>query len=222
MTFSISAGCADTGMIGVDVASSSACVAAHVCAGAGAVSTQTITDPRPGPKGQDLMEQGMSATDALEALKKDAPHLEYRQLALVDGRGGVAHFSGAHTLGMHHVIVGEGVVAAGNMLASNAVPNAMVEVFDRTPGQPLGDRLVAAMQAALNAGGKEGSVHSAGMLLARDVAWPVADLRIDWRDDGPTDALGALWERWKPEMEAYVSRALNPSQAPSYGVPGGH
>ncbi len=223
MTFSISARCAYTGMIGVAVASSSACVAArcaHVRAGVGAVSTQNITDPRLGPKGLDLMGQGMPATEALETLKKDAPHLEYRQLALVDSRGGVAHFSGAHTLGTHHVIVGEGVVAAGNMLSSNAVPDAMVKMFYGMHGQPLGDRLIAAMQAALDAGGEEGSVHSAGMLLARDVAWPVADLRIDWRDDCPIDALDALWERWKPEMEAYVSRALNPSEAPRYGVPG--
>ncbi len=223
MTFSISARCADTGMVGVAVSSSSPCVAArcaHVRAGAGAVSTQNITDPRLGPKGLELMARGLSATDALETLKKDAPHLQYRQLAVVDAKGGTAHFSGAHTLGTHHVVTGDGVVAAGNLLTSKAVPEAMVKTFLDMKGQPLGDRLIAAMQAALDAGGEEGDVHSAGMLLARDVDWPIADLRVDWRDDCPIAALGALWERWKPEMDAYVSRALNPSEAPSYGVPG--
>ncbi|WP_324755014.1 DUF1028 domain-containing protein [Roseovarius sp. Pro17] len=223
MTFSISARCPDSGMFGVAVSSSSPCVAArcaHVRAGAGAVSTQNITDPRLGPKGLDLMGQGMSASDALEALKKDAPHLEYRQLALVDTKGGTAHFSGANTLGTHHVVTGDGVVAAGNLLTSKAVPEAMVKAFDAGKGQPLGDRLIAAMKAALDAGGEEGDVHSAGMLLAKDVAWPVADLRVDWRDDCPIQALGDLWERWKGEMDAYVSRALNPTEAPSYGVPG--
>jgi uncharacterized Ntn-hydrolase superfamily protein len=58
------------------------------------------------------------------------------------------------------------------------------------------------------------------MILVRDVAWPVADLRVDWADEDPIAEIAALWERWKGEMEAYVSRALNPSQAPSYGVPG--
>ncbi|HEY9039332.1 MAG TPA: DUF1028 domain-containing protein [Roseovarius sp.] len=223
MTFSISARCPDTGTVGVAVSSSSPCVAArcaHVRAGVGVVSTQNITDPRLGPKGLDLMGQGLSAGEALEALKKDAPHLDYRQLALVDSRGGTAHFSGAHTLGTHHAATGDGVVAAGNMLTSKAVPEAMIKAFEGANGQPLGDRLLAAMQAALDAGGEEGDVHSAGMLLARDVDWPIADLRIDWRDDCPIAALGALWERWKPEMDAYVSRALNPSEAPSYGVPG--
>jgi len=58
------------------------------------------------------------------------------------------------------------------------------------------------------------------MLLVRSEAWPIADLRVDWADADPIGELARLWERWKGEMDAYVSRALNPSQAPSYGVPG--
>ena len=54
----------------------------------------------------------------------------------------------------------------------------------------------------------------------RDQAWPIADLRVDWADEDPIGELAELWVRWKGEMEAYVSRALNPSEAPSYGVPG--
>ncbi|SLN27794.1 hypothetical protein PEL8287_01252 [Roseovarius litorisediminis] len=223
MTFSISARCPDSNMFGIAVSSSSPCVAArcaHARAGAGVVATQNITDPRLGPKGLDLMGQGMSASEALERLKVDAPHLEYRQLALVDANGGTAHFSGANTLGTHHVVTGDGVVAAGNLLSTPKVPEAMVTAFADTAGQPLGDRLVAAMRAALKAGGEEGPVHSVGMVLVRDVAWPVADLRIDWTDGCPIEELDALWSRWKSEMDAYVSRALNPSEAPSYGVPG--
>lgn len=223
MTFSIAARCERTGMLGVAVSSSSPCVAArcaHVRAGAGVVSTQNITDPRLGPRGLDLMAAGLSAGEAMERLKAEAPHLDYRQLALVDGRGGTAHFSGARTLGIHHAAVGDGAVAAGNLLSSKKVPEAMVAAFDRGAGLPLGDRLIAAMQAALDAGGEAGPVHSAGMLLARDVPWPVADLRVDWTEDCPIAALAALWRRWAPEMDAYVTRALDPSEAPSYGVPG--
>ena len=70
------------------------------------------------------------------------------------------------------------------------------------------------------ADGEEGPVHSVGMLLVRKEAWPIADLRVDWADEDPIAEITALWDRWKGEMEAYVSRALNPSVAPSYGVPG--
>jgi uncharacterized Ntn-hydrolase superfamily protein len=96
----------------------------------------------------------------------------------------------------------------------------MVDAFvvDDTPH--LGDRLIASMQAALAAGGEEGQVHSAGMLLVRDVGWPVADLRVDWHEADPIGELRRLWQLWQPQMDAYVERALNPSSAPSYGVPG--
>ena len=223
MTFSISARCERTGMFGIAVSSSSPCVAArcaHARAGVGAVATQNVTDPRLGSRGLDLMASGLSAPEALEALKRDAPHLEFRQLALVDRAGRTASFSGARTLGTHRVAEGPGVIAAGNLLSDPGVPAAMVAAFDAAADRHLGDRLVAAMRAAEEAGGEEGPVHSVGMLLVRREAWPIADLRVDWADADPIGQLGALWERWKGEMEAYVARALNPTEAPRYGVPG--
>lgn len=223
MTFSISARCPETGMFGIAVSSSSPCVAArcaHARAGVGVVATQNVTDPRLGPRGLDLMAQGLSAPEALEELKRTAPHLDYRQLALVDREGRTASFSGARTLGTHRVATGQGVVAAGNLLSDPGVPEAMVAAFSERQGESLGDRILAAMRAAEEAGGEEGPVHSVGMLLVRREAWPIADLRVDWADEDPIGELAALWERWKGEMEAYVNRALNPSVAPSYGVPG--
>jgi uncharacterized Ntn-hydrolase superfamily protein len=223
MTFSITARCAATGMFGIAVSSSSPCVAArcaHARAGAGAVATQNITDPRLGPRGLDLLASGLSAEEALARLKADAVHLEYRQLALVDRTGNSAAFSGAMTLGRHRTVTARDAVAAGNLLADASVPEHMVETFKALHDAPLGDRLIGVMRAALAAGGEEGPVHSAGMLLVRDVAWPVADLRIDWHESDPIGELGRLWELWKPQMDAYVTRALNPSSAPSYGVAG--
>lgn len=222
MTFSISARCARTGQFGIAVSSSSPAVAArcaHARAGVGAVATQNITDPTLGPKGLDLMASGLSAPEALARLRSEGSHIDYRQVALIDAQGRTAGFSGAKTLGTHHIAQGEGVVAAGNLLSSKLVPQAMIEAFACAHG-PLGDRLIAAMQAALAAGGEEGPVHSVGMLVVDEVAWPVADLRVDWHESDPIGALAALWELWKPQMEAYVTRALDPSTAPSYGVPG--
>ena len=57
-------------------------------------------------------------------------------------------------------------------------------------------------------------------MLADRVSWPVADLRCDWSEDCPIEALAKAWEVYKPQMAAYVQRALDPSAAPSYGVPG--
>ena len=223
MTFSISARCARTGMFGIAVSSSSPAVAArcaHARAGVGVVATQNVTDPRLGPAGLDLLASGLTARDALAQVCTDAPHAAYRQLAVVDGAGGTAFFSGERTLGRHGAAEGPGVVAAGNMLADDAVPRRMVEAFADAGGAALGDRLLTAMRAGLEAGGEEGPVHSAGLLLVREVPWPVADLRVDWTDADPVAALAKLWELWQPQMDAYVTRALDPAAAPGFGVPG--
>jgi uncharacterized Ntn-hydrolase superfamily protein len=63
-------------------------------------------------------------------------------------------------------------------------------------------------------------VHSAGLLIVRELPFPVADLRIDWHDSAPIAALERAWAIYKPELEAYIARALDPAAAPSYGVPG--
>jgi uncharacterized Ntn-hydrolase superfamily protein len=223
MTFSISARCQRTGMFGIAVSSSSPAVAArcaHARAGTGAVATQNITDPTLGPKGLDLMSQGVSAKDALAKLRAGAQFIDYRQLALVDRQGGTASFSGPKTLGTHNTAEAPNVVAAGNLLKSADIPKRMIDAFMADEKAHLGDRLIAAMQGAVAAGGEEGPVHSAGMLLVRDVAWPVADLRVDWHESDPIGELARLWQIWQPQMDSYVTRALNPSGAPSFGVPG--
>jgi uncharacterized Ntn-hydrolase superfamily protein len=222
MTFSIAARCADTGMFGIAVSSSSPAVAARCAyarAGVGAFGTQNITDPRLGPAGLDLMAKGASAEQAIASLKQTAQHIDFRQLIAIDAKGGAAAHSGDHTLGTHATAQAHNVVAAGNLLSHEEIPAMMVAAFQRAQGH-LGDRLLTAMEAAIKAGGEEGPVHSAGMILVRDVPWPVADLRIDWSDGDPIADLKRLWEIYKPQLDAYVTRALNPTAAPSFGVPG--
>jgi uncharacterized Ntn-hydrolase superfamily protein len=223
MTFSIAARCARTGMFGLAISSSSPAVAARCVfarAGVGAAATQNITDPSLGPRMLDLLELGASAEEAVAIVRQSAAHIGYRQLALIDGAGRTAIFSGDHILGRYAEAHGRDAVAAGNLLTSAAVISGMVEAYEEKPDAHLGDRLIAALQAALAAGGEEGPVHSAGLLMVKDVSWPVASLRIDWADDDPIAALAKAWQVYAPQMDAYVTRALDPRDAPSYNVPG--
>ncbi len=222
MTFSIVARCAETGMFGVAVSSSSPAVAARCAyarAGVGAVASQNVTDPTLGPRALDLMALGASAPEAVEILRRTGRHSDYRQVTAVDAAGRSAIHSGPRSLGTWSEARAKNVACGGNLLASAGVPQAMVDAFLASSG-PLGDRLIAVMRAALAAGGEEGPVRSAGLKLVREVAWPVADLRVDWSEDCPIEGLAALWKIYKPQLEAYVQRALDPSEAPSYGVPG--
>jgi uncharacterized Ntn-hydrolase superfamily protein len=222
MTFSLVARCAETGMFGIAIASSSPAVAArcvYTRAGVGAVASQNITDPRLGPFALDLMQCGMSAGEAIAGVRDQAQHPAYRQVLAIDASGTTAIHSGPNSLGIWTDAAGRDVLSAGNLLANDGVPRAIVTGFEQAKGH-LGDRLIAAMRAGLAAGGEAGPIHSAGLQMCDKVAWPVADLRCDWSEDCPIDAIATAWDVYKPQLEAYVQRALDPSEAPSYGVPG--
>ena len=221
MTFSLVARCARTGQFGMVISSSSPAVAArcaHVRAGVGVVASQNVTDPALGPELLDQLATGKSAPAALAAVTTDRAFIDYRQLLVVDAEGRSAIHSGAQVLGVWGQAMGQDCAAGGNLLADAAVPQAMVAAFETATGH-LGDRLMAALQAGLAAGGEAGPVHSAGMKIADKLDWPLVDLRIDWSDE-PIAALAEAWAVYRPQMAAYVQRATDPSVAPSYGVPG--
>ena len=222
MTFSLVARCAETGRFGVAISSSSPAVAArcsYARAGVGAVASQNVTDPTLGPIALDLMEQGMSAEAAIAQVGKRGKFIEYRQVLAVDSSGRTAIHSGPNSLGIWTQAQSENVASGGNMLANDGIPQAIVDGFLGSSGH-LGDRLIAAMRAGLAAGGEAGPVHSAGLKIVDKVSWPVADLRCDWTEDCPIEAVATIWEIYQPQLEAYIQRAVDPREAPSYGVPG--
>jgi uncharacterized Ntn-hydrolase superfamily protein len=222
MTLSIAGRCARTGQLGVAIASSSPAVAARCAwarAGVGAACTQNITDPRLGSALLDCMAAGASAAEAMRAVTGAEPLIAWRQLSAVDHTGATAVWSGEGTLGTYASAQGDDCVAAGNLLATDGVPEAMVEAFAARRDDELGDRLVAALAAGLEAGGEEGPLHSAGLLIVSDMPFPLTDLRVDWSHD-PVADLTALWRLWQPQAEAYRLRAIDPAASPSYGVPG--
>jgi len=222
MTFSLVARCAETGMFGLAISSSSPAVAARCSfarAGIGAVATQNVTDPSLGPLGLDLMEKGLNSVQAIERIKGVAKYLEYRQVLAVDTNGLTAIHSGENSLGIWTDAQANNVASGGNLLANDQVPQSIVDDFLSTKGH-IGDRLIAALRAGLLAGGEAGPVHSAGMKIVDKVAWPIADLRCDWTEQCPIENIATAWDIYKPQLDAYLQRAANPSVAPSYGVPG--
>ncbi len=222
MTFSIVARCSKSQMIGVVNSSSSPAVAArcgYARAGAGAIASQNLTDPRLGTRGLDLLSLGASAAETVSILQRENADIAYRQILAIGTTFEPAVYSGSKALGVWAHAVGDNSAAGGNMLKTADVPAAVIGAFEASSGD-LGDRLLAAMRAGLDAGGEAGPIHSTGMKLVHDVPWPVADLRIDWTEGDPIGELEALWRLYKPQIQDYVTRALRPSDAPTFGVPG--
>ena len=221
MTFSIIARCKTTGQFGAAVSSSSPAVASRCIRGrkgVGAAASQNITDPDLGPLALDLIASGLTPEQAIAELRK-RPFIDYRQVMAIDAHNPPVIFTGANALGTLAGATGADAACAGNMLLTREVPQAMLSAFESADGS-LAERLMQAMLAGQAAGGEEGPVHSAGLLVYGDQNWPVVDLRLDWVDDDPVRALYATWKIYEPQLHAYITRALDPRAAPSYGVPG--
>ena len=223
MTFSILGRCEDTNMFGVAISSSSISVASRcpwVRSNIGAASTQNITDPSLGNLMLNYLEEGLSADEAIDKIVNEKENINFRQLILIDKQGKVASFSGSKILGINSVSKSINCIAAGNMLKSTEVIDSMTNSFTENKNLNLSERLLISLKAGLLAGGEEGEVHSAGIKVIHNNSWPLVDLRVDWTDDNPIDQLYKIWKNYEPQMKDYQSRALNPDQAPSYGVPG--
>lgn len=223
MTFSLILRDPETGEFGSAISSSSPAVAArcvNLADGVGGAHSQNVTDPRLGPALIEQLRAGRSAQDAVDAVvaAADPATIDFRQLLVLDAQGAPAVFSGGKALGVFGAASRENAVAGGNMLASLDVLDALVETALTAPGR-IEERLLAALRAAVEAGGEAGPVHSAGIAVVGNAGWRVTDLRVDWADD-PVEQLGRALDEWLPQRDDYVSRGLNPTAAPSYGVPG--
>ncbi|MCP4390178.1 MAG: DUF1028 domain-containing protein [Gammaproteobacteria bacterium] len=221
MTLSIAAWDESTGQLGAAISSSSISVSSrclHWRPRVGIALSQNITDPRLGPRMLGLLEDGVEVPAAIEAVVQSTPYINFRQLGLIDCRGNTGVFTGDAVLGCFSSAEGRHCVAAGNLLANEGVPAAMVKAFENSSGS-FGSRVLGALVTGIEAGGEAGSVHSAGLLIGGEPSWPLAELRIDW-DEDPIARMLDGWAVYEPQIDDYVTRAYNPDDAPSYGVPG--
>lgn len=184
MTFSIVARDPDTGALGVATATAGPVVGAlvpHGASGVGAIATQALTNPYLAYDGLDLLSGGANAREALEgALARDlAPEL--RQLIIVDAAGTTAAWTGPSCQGVAGHLLEDGFAVAGNLIANDAVLEAMAYAYREAGGLAhLSERLLMAMEAGAAAGGDSRGVGSAAIKVFHRERFPVIDLRIDW------------------------------------------
>jgi len=188
MTYSIVARDPNTGELGVAVETALPGVG-RLCpwaeAGVGAVATQALVRVAHGPSGLQLMRNGFSATEALNAVLAGDDGREVRQLAMIDVLGSVSAHTGSRTIRYagHHV--GHQFSVQANMMATDTVPAAMAKAYEAAQGQPLVLRLLAALEAAQAEGGDFRGQQSAALkVVSGDLhknSWEgvLYDVRID-------------------------------------------
>jgi uncharacterized Ntn-hydrolase superfamily protein len=170
-TFSIVAYDPVNGDWGVTVASryfSVGSVVPWAEAGVGTIATQANVNVGYGPRGLELLRQGRSAKEVLDQLMAEDKFegKDGRQVAIIDGKGNIATFTGPNAPNWAGDRQGKTWSAQGNILAGPQVVESMGRAFEATSGE-LAERLYAALLAGDAAGGDSRGKQSASMLVVR-------------------------------------------------------
>ena len=150
-TFSIVAYDPSNGDCGVTVASKYFSVGSVVPwaeAGTGCVATQANVNVGYGPRGLELLRQGLTAKQVIDKLLAEDTFdgKDGRQVAVVDRHGNIAAYTGPNAPNWAGDRQGKTWTAQGNILVGSQVPEAMGRAFEATQGD-LAEKLFAALKA---------------------------------------------------------------------------
>lgn len=181
MTWSILARDTD-GRFGAAIASRFFAVGAlclHSRRGVGILSTQALMNPLYGPAGIDGLAAGLAPAAVLERLTASDAGRDQRQVHMLGAHGPAAVHTGAACVDWCGHQVHADFSVAGNMLAGPQVLQATADAFVASAGQPLAERLLAAMLAGETAGGDKRGKQSAALRIQGDEDRAELDLRVD-------------------------------------------
>jgi uncharacterized Ntn-hydrolase superfamily protein len=219
-TFSISAHCSRTGMLGVAVSTAVPAVGG-ICVfikpGAGAVATQSWVNPYLGIDGLRLLESGLTAEEALSRLIGDDPGRTDRQLGVVDRNGGSAAYTGKTCVDWAGHIIGDGFTVQGNMLIGAATIDKMAEAFRSSDAYTLPERLMLSLEAAQATGGDKRGKQSAALKVYKNEEYPYLDIRVD-EHRNPVAELRRVFEIAKQQLLPFVD-GMPSRNNPLGGIP---
>ena len=89
----------------------------------------------------------------------------------------------------------------------------MVAAFEASAADPLAERLILALEAGEEAGSELRLLKSAAVLVVGEHSFPLVDLRVEF-DRAPLKELRFLWEVYRPQVQDYVRRTIDPDSIP--------
>lgn len=162
--------------------------------GVGVVATQSFVNPALGTDGIKLMEQGVTAQEALKSLIDSDNGRDYRQVAMLDKNGNVYAYTGKKCVDAASHITGNNYSVQANMMLNDQVVPAMAQAFEKHADLPLAERVVETMLAAQKAGGDIRGKQSAVLLVVntKTVENEWMDKKINLRVDDHHNPLQEL------------------------------
>lgn len=217
MTWSVVARDA-SGAFGVAVATKFFAVGAlcpHARSDVGALSTQALVNPLYGPRGLDLMAEGVPPAEVIKSLTGPDEGRAQRQLHMIDARGRIAAWTGEGCIDWCGHLIRDGFSVAGNMLAGPQVIERTAAAYEAGAALPFAERLIAALEAGEAAGGDKRGKQAAALRIHTTEAYPFLDLRVDDHED-PLKELRRLYDKSLERYQAFWS--CLPSRARPAGI----
>jgi len=134
-------------------------------AGVGVVATQSFVNKSFGMRGLALLKHGKTPQEALDELLQEDAGREVRQVAILDKQGRVATHTGKSCIAEASHENGENFSVQANMMLNNKVVPAMKKSWLENDHLPLGERMIAVLKAAQQAGGDIRGKQSAALLV---------------------------------------------------------
>jgi uncharacterized Ntn-hydrolase superfamily protein len=213
VTWSIVARDPSSGAFAVAVTTCAFAVGARVPSGGGrigALASQAFTNPLYMVDGKRLLQEGRTAEEIVAFLTAADAGREHRQLHVIDRDGRTAAWTGRDCVDWCGSRAGPEVSVAGNMLAGPQVVDATLDSYLSHFTKDFDDRLITALEAGQAIGGDKRGKQSAAIVVWRDEAVPVLDIRVDDHAE-PLVELRRLWrvahQRFVPYQAACATRA---------------
>ena len=217
MTWSIIARDPASGAFGVAIATRFFAVGAlcpHAQSGVGALSTQALMNPHYGPKGLELLRNGVPAPEVVRRLTAPDEGREQRQLHVIDAAGRVGQHTGKQCVDWCGAVSGDGYSVAGNMLANERVVRETAKAFQNSK-KTFAERLLVALEAGEAAGGDKRGKQSAALLIYSTEEYPELSLRVDDHAE-PLAELRRLYDKAHERFIPFMR--CGPSKARPWGV----
>ncbi|MDR6523504.1 MULTISPECIES: DUF1028 domain-containing protein [Variovorax] len=218
MTFTIIARDKQSGDFGICISSFSPAIgwiAPFASAQAGVLSYQSSVEPRMGKVALGLLERGYSAQKVLIDMAQMDTHWEYRQVGVLDSRGGMAVFTGKNNRQWAGHRIGSDFIAFGNVVAGEKTIDGICDAWESNRTASFDDRLLRAIEGGRDAGGQVDGQTSAAIKTFGRRGTARLDLRCDHAME-PIAELRRLVDWYMPLVPYYEALADDPTIMPRH------
>jgi uncharacterized Ntn-hydrolase superfamily protein len=147
-----------------------------------------------GQVGLELLQRGMTPQQALDYMVRGDEGRDSRQVSILDMQGRTAAWTGSRPQDWKGHRCAPDYCVQGNILAGPQVLDGMASAFEAAAGQPLAERLLAALDGGQAAGGDRRGMQSAALMIVKPLAGAAgfSDRIIDARVDDHQSPLTEL------------------------------